>query len=160
MKQRNSASNLDLPVSPDQRTGFLIRLAHQLTRKGLNEVLRPLGIEARHLGVLTVIGAHGTLSQTRFVKLLELDKSVVVLIVDDLERLGLAERRRNPGDRRAHAVQITTAGRKRLKAAQRIAERLGRTVFVGMSQDERKQLDDLLTRIITNCQRAKREEGS
>src|SRR5690242_5554580 len=133
-----------LPSSPGQRTGFLLSLAHQLTRKGLNEGLRPLKIEARHLGVLTAIAVHGALSQTRLVQLLGLDKSVVVLIVDDLERLALAERRRNPRDRRAHAVHITYEGRKRVKAAQRIAERLGSAVFAGLSRSERKQLDDLL----------------
>ena len=139
-------------------------MAHQLTRKGFNEALRTLGIEARHLGVLTTIEAQGALSQTRFIELLGLDKSVVVVIVDDLERLGLARRRRDPGDRRAYAVEITDEGRKRLKKAKQIAERFGRAVFAGMSQEDRKRLDDLLERVIFNCQgqlpRSKQEASS
>lgn len=147
----------DLPRSAEQRTGFLIALTHQLTRKGLHEALRPLGIEARHFGLLTAIAAHGGLSQARLMELLGLDKSVVVLIVDDLERLGLAERRGNPTDRRAHAIHITKKGRKRTKAAQRTAEQLGRTVFAGLSPRDRKQFDELLKQIIMNCQRTGRE---
>lgn len=154
MKQPTSFP-FDLPSSPAQRTGFLISLAHQLTRKGLNEALRTLGIEARHLGLLSTIAAHAGLSQTRLMELLGLDKSVVVLIVDDLERLGLAERRGSPADRRAHAVYITKEGRKRVKAAQQTAVQFGHAVFAGLSQSDQRQLDNLLKQIIMNCQRTK-----
>ena len=153
-----TALALDLPAAPDQRTGFLLSLAHQLTRKGFNRALRPLEIETRHLGVLSAIAAHGALSQARIVELLALDKSVVVLIVDDLERLGLAKRGRVRADRRAHAVQITGEGRKRLAAAQGIAKRFGCAVFAGLSQDDRSRLDHLLQRIIMNCHEINREE--
>jgi MarR family transcriptional regulator, lower aerobic nicotinate degradation pathway regulator len=153
MKPFESTSDLKLPASLDQRTGFLLRLAHQWTRRAFNDALRPLGIEARHFGVLSAIAEHGALSQKRFVEWLGLDKSVVVLIVDELERLRLAQRQRDPDDRRAHAVQITQEGRTCLRAAQGIAERLGRTVFSGLSQNDRKQLDGFLMRIIVNCQR-------
>ncbi len=159
MKRRETTSALDLPTSPDQRTGFLLSVTHQLTRKGFNQALRPLEIETRHLGVMTAIAAHGTLSQARIVELLALDKSVVVLIVDDLERLGLAKRGRDPVDRRAHAVHITGEGRKRLAAAQGIAKRIGRTVFAGLSQEDRSHLDRLLQRIIVNCHEVNRGEG-
>ncbi len=157
MKQQDSAPLVGLLASPDQRTGFLLRLAHQFTWKEFNDALRPAGIEARHLGVLTAVADHGTLSQARCVELLGLDKSVVVLIVDDLERLGLAQRKPDPHDRRAHAIQVTKKGQESLKAAKAIAERLGRTVFAGLTQKERTELDELLSRIIMNCQRAKLE---
>lgn len=93
-------------------------------------------------------------------KQLELDKSSVVLIIDDLERLGLAKRCPDPQDRRAHAVQITEQGRKSLRAAQRIAERLGRKIFAGLSQNERKLLDLAVWRIIRNCEGLQKEKRS
>lgn len=145
--------SFDLPGSPEQRTGILIALAHQLTRKGLNKALQSLRIETRHLGVLTAIARHGGLNQRRLGELLGLDKSVVVLIVDDLERLELAERKRNPEDRRAHAVHITDEGRRRVKAAQKVIEQFGGIVFFGFTKSDRRQLDRLLRRIILNCER-------
>src|SRR5215510_15508530 len=81
------------PERPDQRTGFFLQLAHQRTRRVYNQALRNLRIETRHLGVLTALASNEALNQKQFVEQLELDKSSVVLIIDDLERLGLAERR-------------------------------------------------------------------
>jgi DNA-binding MarR family transcriptional regulator len=158
MRQQKSAPIVGLPTSPDQRTGFLLRLAHQFTWREFNDALRSVGIETRHLGVLTAVAEHGMLSQARCVELLGLDKSVVVLIVDDLERLGLAQRKPDSHDRRAHAIQVTNKGQKSLKAAQAIAERLGRSVFAGLTQKDRTQLDELLSRIIMNCQGVRPED--
>lgn len=139
-------------AAPDQRTGFLLQQAHQRTRRAFNEALRALQIETRHLGVLTALAGDNALNQKQLVEQLDLDKSAVVLIVDDLERLGLARRRPAPRDRRAHSVQITERGRQRLKRAQRIAVRLGRRIFRGLNHDERRQLDRVLLQIIQNCE--------
>ena len=43
-------------------------------------------------------------------------------IVDDLERLGLVERRRNPTDRRSYTVTMTPEGARILKTARTRAE--------------------------------------
>ncbi len=154
MKHSTSQLPGGVPGPPNPRTGFLLQWAHQRTRRAFNEALRPLNIETRHFGVLTALAAQGVLNQKQFVEQLELDKSSVVLIVDDLERLGLVRRGPDPHDRRAHAVQITDEGRKCVDTAQEIAVRLGRKIFAGLSRSEREQLDRSLWRIIRNCETA------
>jgi MarR family transcriptional regulator, lower aerobic nicotinate degradation pathway regulator len=144
-------------VGPDQRTGALLQSAHQWTRRLFNDALRPTGIETRHLGVLTALSSGEELNQKQLVDRLELDKSAVVLILDDLERLGLAQRQRNPRDRRAHTLQLTEDGRRRLRTAQEIATGLGRKVFAGLTKSDRERLDRILSQIIENC-RAERAE--
>lgn len=141
-----------LSASADQRTGFLLQWAHQRSRRAFNQALRALKIEARHLGVLSLLADRPGLNQKQLVEQLELDKSAVVLILDDLERLGLAARFPHPRDRRAHTLQITGKGRKHLGAANRISVPLGRAIFAGLTREERKTLDRALLRIISNCQ--------
>ncbi|NIB32861.1 hypothetical protein HBB16_15900 [Pseudonocardia sp. MCCB 268] len=41
---------------------------------------------------------------------LGIHRNVVVGLIDDLKRRGLAERRKHPDDRRAHAVRLTDPG--------------------------------------------------
>ncbi len=143
-----------------QRTGFLLQSAHQKARKALNARLRTLRIETRHLGVLTLLASSPGLRQKELIERLDLDKSSVVLILDDLERLGLAKRCPDPHDRRSHALQITSRGRARLAVAKRIADRLARTIFDGFTRRQRKDLDHALERIIANCNRLHERRAS
>jgi DNA-binding MarR family transcriptional regulator len=83
----------------------------------LNEALRPIDLAIAHVGVLGLLSARGDLSQQQLIEILEVDKSSMVYLIDELEKQGLAERRPAPRDRRAHAVHLTQAGRQRLVAA-------------------------------------------
>jgi DNA-binding MarR family transcriptional regulator len=58
-------------------------------------------------------------------------------LVDGLERLGLAERRPDPTDRRAKLVAITDAGEAALDVANATRERLLKQIFGAMSEADR-----------------------
>jgi DNA-binding MarR family transcriptional regulator len=74
-------------------------------------------------------------------------------IVDGLERLGLAERRPDPVDRRAKLVAITDAGRTALDAANATWERLLTQIFGSLSQADRETLLRLLGSLDEAAQR-------
>src|SRR5215468_7698084 len=93
------------------RIGPLLRQAQRRSGRAFSAALRPLGIEGRHYGVLYHLDLLGPLSQRRLMDLTGEDKSSMVRTMDDLERLGFAVRRPDPHDRRAHAVELTKAGR-------------------------------------------------
>src|ERR1700685_4004959 len=65
-------------------------------------------------------------------------------LVDGLERLGLAERRPDPTDRRAKLVAITDAGEAALDVANATRERLLKQVFGALSEADRATLLRLL----------------
>jgi len=70
----------------------------------------------------------------------------MVFLVDDLEEHGLVERRRNPSDRRSHALYPTPRGHQALRDAAAATARhgeLGRS----LSAPERRQLAELLRRV-------------
>jgi DNA-binding MarR family transcriptional regulator len=134
-----------------QQAGFLLQLAHQGARRVFNEALGPLNIQAKHLGVLMALGGKEALSQIQISRRLELDKSSVVLIVDDLERLGFAQRKANPNDRRAHVLEITTSGQQVVSKARQIAIAADEAIFAGLSARDRINLDRALSTVIRNC---------
>jgi DNA-binding MarR family transcriptional regulator len=141
------ATPLDF-LPPDVATGMLISTVHRRCQKVFNDALRPLGIEERHFATLAVLAGAGPLTQRRLGDLLDLDKSSLGRIVDDLERKQLAQRRALPGDRRAHAVHLTEQGRQRVRDGQRIAGDVGRRLFGHLARDTRTALDHALHQVL------------
>jgi DNA-binding MarR family transcriptional regulator len=134
-----------LPLTTE--LGMLLRVAHARAGRRANEALRPLGLEGRHLGVLLVLDRGGPQSQTRIGEELGADKSAMGRTVDDLERLGAAERRADPADRRARQVSLTAAGERLVAHAKRVAAETADGIFQELSTEEQVTLRDLLTRV-------------
>jgi DNA-binding MarR family transcriptional regulator len=105
-------------------SGFLAIQAHFLSRDRANEAFRDLPIEIRHYGVMVALDELGPTSQQALTTAMAVSATMVTQIVDDLERLGLLERRRNPEDRRSYTVTMTAEGKRVLAAAREIAENL------------------------------------
>src|SRR6266852_7715632 len=74
------------------------------------ERLKPLGLEQRHAGMLIRLAANQGRSQQAIAEMVGVNATRMVFLVDELEGLGLVERRRNPGDRRSHALYLPEAG--------------------------------------------------
>jgi DNA-binding MarR family transcriptional regulator len=129
------------------QAGFLLQRAHRRLRMAHNEALAPLGLNIAHVAVLGLLGERGDLSQRQLIDLMGADKSTMVYLVDELEKQALVERRTDPSDRRAYAVHLTDAGRKRLQEAGAVAARIEREFLAALSLRERAQFTDLLRRI-------------
>jgi DNA-binding MarR family transcriptional regulator len=115
---------IDRPVPPEleEGTGFLITQAYFLARDRANAAFRDLPIEIRHYGVMLTLDELGPASQQAVTNGMRISATMITQIVDDLERLGLVERARNPADRRSYTVSLTRAGRRVLAQARTIAE--------------------------------------
>ncbi|HWF54818.1 MAG TPA: MarR family winged helix-turn-helix transcriptional regulator [Solirubrobacteraceae bacterium] len=81
-------------------------------------VLAELGLRARHLIALTLLREHGEIGQGPLADLLQLDRTNLVGLLNELEADGLVERRRSAEDRRRHDVTLTDTGRHTLAAAE------------------------------------------
>lgn len=134
------------------RIGGQLYLAHRYARAATNRALREFGIELRHLGVLNTLAQDGPANQRTLVDRLQLDKSSMVYVIDDLEREGLAERRRDPRDRRSYQVHITEAGRDRVAAAATVTAAVMDDMCAPLADSERRQLSDLLARFIAHAE--------
>src|SRR5258708_1527306 len=101
---------------------LLVQLGFHMARK-FSERLAPLGLEPRQVGMLTRLAANEGRSQQAIGELMGLNPTRMVFLVDELEKQGLVERRRNPADRRSPALYLTDHGRETLPEAQQAGPR-------------------------------------
>jgi DNA-binding MarR family transcriptional regulator len=138
----------ELPPSMRDRVPFLLYKASQLSHSLANEMLSDLGLNARHTGILTLVTEFEPMTQKALADALAIDRSTMVSLLDDLEDRGYVTRRRHPADRRAFLVHPTESGRIVKAAAVRVLDEQQRLFMAPLTGAERKQLADLLKRLI------------
>jgi DNA-binding MarR family transcriptional regulator len=119
--------------------------AHSSAKFG--ERLEPLGLKATHAGILRVIKQADGLSQQALGEKLGIFPSRLVAVLDELEQLGLVERRDSPTDRRSYALYLTQAGREALEQIGRVALEHQDALCAALDESERAQLAGFLMRI-------------
>lgn len=105
------------------------------------------------MGVMAVVDRMGPVSQREISDRLGVDASDVVGVLDVLEGAGLVERRRDPEDRRRHAVVITEAGRRANRRLAALRAQAEERVLAGLDPAERRQLAELLHRAVAASER-------
>lgn len=98
-------------------------------------------------GLLRAVAQAPGSSQQALAELLGTPATRLVALVDGLEERGLVERRRNPADRRLHAVHLTNAGTALLRDIGRVAREHDEAVLASLDADERARLHDLLSKL-------------
>ena len=111
------------------------------------ERLKPLGLEPRQAGMLVRLAQNNGRSQQAIAELMGVNPTRLVFLTDELEKLGLVERRRNPADRRSHALYLTEAGTTMLARVREVTRAHDAATTVGLSDAERDQLTVLLQRV-------------
>lgn len=134
-----TASSLDLVL-------LLSQASHALTAE-LTAQLDAFGVSVREYCVLSK-AMSGSFTQTQLAEMSDLDKTTMVVTVDDLERAGLAERQPSPVDRRARIIAVTPAGEKVVSRAQRIVTRFYDDVLATLPAHERTSFVDALVRLV------------
>jgi DNA-binding MarR family transcriptional regulator len=130
-----------------RRAGFLlVQLAGHRHRR-FAERLAALDLHPRHFGMLSQLAVNEGQSQQALGTALGVHRSAMVALVDDLERRGLAERHRDPGDRRAYTLFLTAGGRGLLTELEAIAEEDEEELLSALDGPERTQLISLLQRL-------------
>jgi MarR family transcriptional regulator, transcriptional regulator for hemolysin len=89
----------------------------------------------KHQVLATALDADHT--QTELARIIGLDKTTMMVTLDELERDGFAERRPLPTDRRARVVAVTSAGRKLLRKADAAFAAANERILACLPADER-----------------------
>jgi DNA-binding MarR family transcriptional regulator len=130
-----------------RRAGFLLVQLGTHAHRRFAERLSDLDLHPRHFGMLSHLAASEGRSQQALAVALGIHRSAVVALVDDLEQRGLAERRRDPGDRRAYTLYLTPTGRDVLADLERLAEDHDAELLTALDAEERAQVISLLQRV-------------
>jgi MarR family transcriptional regulator, lower aerobic nicotinate degradation pathway regulator len=143
-----------LPVidQPLHRSSALLDLLTRRMRTAGESALKTAGLRPRHLLVLTVLRDFGESSQADLSGTLQLDRTNLVGLLNELETDGLIERRRSPEDRRRHTVVLTTDGRERLARAEFALAAAEDIVLANLTAKQRDTLYELLAKAtVASC---------
>jgi DNA-binding MarR family transcriptional regulator len=132
------------PLAAD--LGWLLAQASHVLKTELTAALEGLGVSPRAHHVLAT-AMEGEYTQTELAAKVGLDKTTMVVTLDELEAAGLAERRPSPTDRRARSIAVTDAGERKVREAQEIAARIHADVLEALPARERQVLIDGLARL-------------
>jgi DNA-binding MarR family transcriptional regulator len=135
------------PSAASQQLGFLLARHGRIMNTRLRQALDSSGLSPRHAVLLCRLDESGPVSQQGLIDILSIDASALVAVLNDLENEGLAERRRDPADRRRHIVEITADGKRAVASIEVAVADVEREAFAGFSADELQQLHGLLSRI-------------
>jgi MarR family transcriptional regulator, transcriptional regulator for hemolysin len=128
--------------------GWMLDQANHALGSEVAGALAPLGLGQRGFCVLsTAMDAH--LTQTELAGMIGLDKTTMVVTVDELERKGLAERIPSPTDRRARVIKVTDAGRAKVAEGQQIVYQVQDEVLDALPGPERAAFVGALTKLVS-----------
>jgi MarR family transcriptional regulator for hemolysin len=125
---------------------LLSQASHVLTTE-LTAGLADLGISPRAHCVLSKAMA-GELTQSQLAELCGLDKTTMVVTLDELEQAGLAERRLSSTDRRARIISVTRAGERIVAQADKVVSRIYDDVLATLPARQREAFVEGLTRLV------------
>ncbi|MFR9804973.1 MarR family winged helix-turn-helix transcriptional regulator [Pseudonocardia sp. RS010] len=108
------------------------------------ERVAELDLTPPQTGLLRVIGAGPGQSQQALARLVGTPPSRLVALVDGLDERGLVERRRNPDDRRLHALHLTEAGEALLRRVAEVARAHEDAICGPLDEADRARLRELL----------------
>ncbi|MFE7854514.1 MarR family winged helix-turn-helix transcriptional regulator [Streptomyces sp. NPDC101209] len=141
-------AGLDLPLV--RRTGYLLHKAGVLLMEDAERALAAQGMRMRYFYVLAALESGLSLSQQDLSRLLNLDPTTMVALVDEMEGAGHVERRRNPSDRRRYILSLTDAGREALERAGHAVDAVEREFLAAVPEADRERLRTLLGELLAD----------
>jgi MarR family transcriptional regulator for hemolysin len=139
-------SSVSAPPLAANLCWLLSTASHSLTTE-MTRAMEGLGVSPRGFTVLTA-ALSGAYSQTELARMVGLDKTTMVVTLDELEAGGLAERRSSATDRRARVIAVTEAGARKVREAEEIAERTNEDVLGVLDPGEREAFVGALMRLV------------
>ncbi len=128
-------------------TGYLLYRLGLRSGQLFNSFLQESGLRLRHYAVLRFLATTPGALQRELSASLGYDPSAIVGLVDDLEKLGFAERRPAPDDRRSRIIVLTEGGRAFLRDTDEAGQRVTDELVGPLDEGERERLHALLQRV-------------
>ncbi|MFJ8142922.1 MarR family winged helix-turn-helix transcriptional regulator [Streptomyces sp. NPDC096013] len=147
---RGEAAGLAL----DTDLGWAIRMVSTAFRRVATASVADLPGGARGYLVLVALAGGGKPpSQLALAKEVNLDRTVMSYLLDDLEAHGLVTRTPDPRDRRARQVVITETGHELLTQVRHSLDAAEARLLTDLDDHEAEQLRTLLARVAQTAQR-------
>ncbi|HEY9774092.1 MAG TPA: MarR family transcriptional regulator [Planktothrix sp.] len=137
-----------VPASLAVSAGFLLGRVSRILQENNEKALAPLHLSLRELGVMRVVGDEGPLTQQALGKRINLDRTSVVQVVDELEKRQFLTRVQNEQDRRSNLLYLTVRGKKTLAAAIKITNKVQTTFLAPLGDEEWQTIKSGLIKLL------------
>lgn len=134
------------PQALTANLGWLLSQASHSLNTELTAALESLGLGPRGYCVLST-ALSGEHSQTEIAQAVGLDKTTMVVTIDDLEAKGLVKRRPSAEDRRARVIAVTKAGARKVARAEQIVDSVYADVLAAIPDEDRATFVESLQRL-------------
>lgn len=145
-------------AAPRAKFSFLVHDVSRMRRTLFDQALKPLGITRAQWWALGNLSRHADtgMIQTELAHILDTGKVSVGGLIDRLEDAGLVFRKADESDRRVKRIYMTDAGFDMLERISIVGNRLDRTVFEGLSDEELETTSYVLMHVKNNIRAALR----
>jgi MarR family transcriptional regulator, transcriptional regulator for hemolysin len=124
------------PAPPAENLAWLLAQASHALTVEMTAALEDIGLSPRGHCVLST-AMTGEFTQTELAHAVGLDKTTMVVTMDELEAKGLAERRPSKTDRRARVIAVTKAGEKKVAEGMKLVGRVQADVLESLPAGQR-----------------------
>jgi MarR family transcriptional regulator, transcriptional regulator for hemolysin len=147
----------EVPMTDKHSTlGFLLHEVARLLRKRFEQRARHLDLTRSQWQAIAYLAKNEGIHQAGLAEMLEIEPITLVRILDKLAERGLIERRQHPTDRRTWLLYLKDAARPLLVAMQPIGEATRADALADVSESQRDQLIETLTKMKANLIAASR----
>lgn len=127
--------------------GYNLKRAYLIVQEDFRKALGEDGLSARVFAALTLTVENRNITQSALARMLGIERSGLVAIVDDLEAKGYLKRTAVPGDRRVQALVPTEAGKSAHADMVQTVRAHEDALFATVTADEKTTLLGLLKKI-------------
>jgi MarR family transcriptional regulator, transcriptional regulator for hemolysin len=147
VRVEGTEDRIESPRCFSTNLGWLLKQASYALSTELMAALTPLGVSPRgyHVLVAALTGEH---TQTELAQVVGLDKTTMVVTIDELETAGLAKRLPSTEDRRARLITVTKAGQRKVAEAEAIVDRVQAEVLGELPPRERRAFLEALAQLV------------
>lgn len=133
---------------PRFRNWLAVARMHQLWKKVFSEALAPLGIQLAHYDVLANVFRTPGLTQQQLAEKLLVGRSAMSMLLPELERRGLIERRSDEADRRLRRLWLTPEGETLTRKALAIHTARIEAMMGVLSDEECDAVGEMMWRVV------------
>ena len=116
--------------------------------------------DPRDCAVLTLLAEQEVRSQRTLAERLGINRTIMVNLVERLEREGYVARTRNPDNRRTYLLSLTDAGQLELARLRRVVAARDERLTAVLSPAERRRLNELLRALLPEHERTSSDPGT
>jgi len=131
----------------DDFIGYNLKRAYITIQSGFRDAQGPDGLAPRVFSALVLVVLFPNVTQSELARMLRIERSGLVAIIDELEGRDFVRRTTVPGDRRVQALVATDAGRDAKTSASAAIKALEDRLTSDLTAEEKRLLVTLLGKI-------------